>query len=72
MWQRPGVLLTPTAAQVPYGEVLLEMRRSVFCFVLPGDTASSRRLTDAMLSGCIPVFLGAPWHAMPFAGEVSE
>ena len=57
-------------AQMSYPQVMLEMRRTVFCFLLPGDTASSRRLSDIMMAGCIPVFLGAPWHAMPFAGEV--
>ena len=57
-------------AQVSYSQVMLEMRRTVFCFLLPGDTASSRRLSDIMMAGCIPVFLGAPWHAMPFADEL--
>ena len=57
-------------AQVSYSQVMLQMRRTVFCFLLPGDTPSSRRLSDIMIAGCIPVFLGAPWHAMPFADEI--
>lgn len=38
--------------------------------MIPGDTASSSRLTDVMLAGCIPVFVGPPWHAMPLASEI--
>ena len=34
------------------------MLHSTFCLVPSGDTASSRRLFDAMLAGCIPVFVG--------------
>jgi len=33
------------------------MRDSTFCLVPEGDTPSSRRLFDAMVSGCIPVFI---------------
>ena len=62
-------LLDPVA-QVTYPQVLMEMLRAIFWFLLPGDMPSSRRLTDIMLAGCIPVFLGAPWHAMPFAGKL--
>ncbi len=43
------------------------MQRSLFCLVIPGDTASSRRLTETVLAGCIPVFVGPPWHSMPLA-----
>lgn len=37
-----------------YGQV---MRDSTFCLIPEGDTPSSRRLFDAMMSGCIPVFI---------------
>ena len=47
-----------------------EMRRSTFCPVVAGDTASSARLTEVVLAGCIPVFIGEPWHSMPLAGDV--
>ena len=47
------------------------MRRSLFCVVLPGDTASSRRLTEAVLAGCIPVFTGSPWSSMALATEIN-
>ena len=38
-----------------------EMMSSTFCLVPTGDTPSSRRLFDAMLAGCIPVFVGIPY-----------
>ena len=47
------------------------MQRSTFCLLPPGETASSRRLTDVVLSGCIPVFIGPPWHAMPLARHLN-
>ena len=53
--------------QMPYEELQAQMHRSTFCLLPPGGTASSRRLTDVVLSGCIPVFIGPPWHAMPLA-----
>lgn len=56
--------------QVSHEELRYEMKRSIFCPIIPGDTQSSRRLTEVMLSGCIPVFLGPPWHSMPLAKEL--
>ena len=41
------------------------MQNSQFCLILQGDTPSSRRLFDAIVSGCIPVFTG-PKYSMPF------
>lgn len=38
------------------------MRNSTFCLIPEGDTASSRRLFDAMLAGCIPVFIGSEYE----------
>ena len=38
-----------------------EMRRASFCFVPPGDSATSSRLYDAITSLCIPVvIIGEP------------
>ena len=59
-----------TAQVVSHAVVRQEMQRSVFCLLLPGDTASSSRLTEAVLAGCIPVFLGPPWHAQPLAARL--
>lgn len=55
---------------VPHAEEMREMASSVFCPVLPGDTQSSRRLGEAFLAGCIPVFIGAPWHTLSMPGFV--
>ncbi|KDD71564.1 hypothetical protein H632_c4786p0, partial [Helicosporidium sp. ATCC 50920] len=57
-------------AHVEHSEVLRGMRRSRFCAIASSNAQSSRRLTEAVLSGCIPVFFGAPWHALPLAQHV--
>jgi hypothetical protein len=41
------------------------MHEAVFCLVPAGDTRSSRRLFDAVMAGCIPVFVG-PKYTLPF------
>lgn len=46
------------------------MRHSVFCPAFPGDAASTRRLSEIFLAGCIPIFLGPPYHSMPFSETV--
>ena len=35
-----------------------------------GDSQTSRRISEAILTGCLPVFPGAPYHTMPFADVV--
>ncbi len=48
-------------------QVMDRMRTTLFCLVLPGDSASARRTSEIFMSGCIPVFLGPPYGAMPLA-----
>jgi hypothetical protein len=43
---------------------------SAFCLVMPGDSQTSRRISEAILTGCLPVFPGAPYHTLPFADVV--
>lgn len=47
------------APPVSYGETRKTYARSIFCLLPPGDTLSTRRLSDIILSGCIPVFIGS-------------
>lgn len=42
-----------------------DMTNSQFCLVIEGDSPSSRRLFDAMVAGCIPVFIGSN-YSKPF------
>lgn len=42
---------------------------SKFCLMLPGDSQTSRRLPEAVMAGCVPVFLGPPFHSMPLANQ---
>jgi hypothetical protein len=45
-------------------------RRATFCPVVPSNAQSSRRLSEAVLSGCVPVFLGPPFHTLPLAQDI--
>jgi len=42
-----------------------DMTNSQFCLVIEGVSPSSRRLFDAMIAGCIPVFIGSN-YSKPF------
>jgi hypothetical protein len=48
-------------------QVVERMRGTLFCLVLPGDSASARRTSEIFMAGCIPVFLGPPFGSMPLA-----
>lgn len=50
-------------------QVMDRMRSTLFCLVLPGDSASARRTSEIFMAGCIPVFLGPPYGSMPLAEE---
>lgn len=46
------------------------MRNATFCLSMPGDSASTRRLSETIMAGCIPVFVGPPYASMPLADHV--
>ncbi|EIE21518.1 hypothetical protein COCSUDRAFT_66927 [Coccomyxa subellipsoidea C-169] len=52
--------------------VLEGMANSAFCLILPGNSQSSQRLTEAFLAGCIPVFIGPPWHSLPLTQKAED
>ncbi|KAK1392093.1 putative arabinosyltransferase ARAD1 [Heracleum sosnowskyi] len=56
-----------TAGEVGKAEAQHGMRRSVFCLSPAGDTPSSARLFDAIVSGCIPVIISDELE-LPFEG----
>eukprot|EP00927_Polykrikos_kofoidii_P062912 TRINITY_DN57713_c0_g1_i1.p1 TRINITY_DN57713_c0_g1~~TRINITY_DN57713_c0_g1_i1.p1 ORF type:complete len:806 (-),score=67.23 TRINITY_DN57713_c0_g1_i1:56-2425(-) len=43
-------------------ENIAALQRSVLCPVLPGDTPDRHRIYQAVLAGCVPVFLAWPSH----------
>lgn len=57
----------PTIQPESHMDMLESMSQHRFSLVLPGDTSSSRRLTDTMLAKSIPVFVGPPFHTLPFS-----
>ena len=52
-------------------DILAAMRRSVFCPVMAFGSQATRSLPAAALSGCLPVFFGPYFHALPFAGDIN-
>jgi hypothetical protein len=57
--------ICPAAAG--HDALLRDLAHARFCLIIPGDTASSRRLSEVMAAGCVPVFVGPPWHALPLS-----
>jgi hypothetical protein len=43
-----------------------KLAKARFCPVVSGDTASSNLLGEVISAGCIPVFLGPPYHSAPY------
>eukprot|EP01025_Chloroclados_australasicus_P033552 TRINITY_DN3425_c0_g2_i1.p1 TRINITY_DN3425_c0_g2~~TRINITY_DN3425_c0_g2_i1.p1 ORF type:complete len:437 (+),score=42.62 TRINITY_DN3425_c0_g2_i1:310-1620(+) len=51
-------------------DVLQQYHYSKYCFVIAGDSESSLRLTEVVLAGCVPIFVGEPFHALPFKQQI--
>jgi hypothetical protein len=65
-----GVAVDHSAGVASRRQSLDLMGRSKYCAVFaPGDRQSSVELGLAVRRGCIPVFLGPPFHAMPMAAN---
>ena len=47
-------------------QVTRHSENSVFCLVMSGKTQTARSLSEAFLAGCIPVFVGPPFHGLPY------
>lgn len=51
--------------------IIDKMKKSRYCAILPsGDRQATTQLPLAVQQGCIPVFLGPPFHAMPMVLDV--
>ncbi|XP_042461092.1 probable arabinosyltransferase ARAD1 isoform X2 [Zingiber officinale] len=61
------VMLEGSAGEAGKAAAQTGMRRSLFCLSPAGDTPSSARLFDAIVSGCIPVIVSAELE-LPFEG----
>eukprot|EP00884_Botryococcus_braunii_P021589 jgi/Botrbrau1/8113/Bobra.0308s0008.1 len=46
------------------------LSRTRFCPVILGDEQNSQHVVERYIAGCIPVFVGPPYHALPFEKEV--
>lgn len=70
----PDVMVQCSCSRCPghlgHAAMLQTMAETTFCVMIAGDVQSSRRITEAILTGCIPVFIGAPFHAMPLTDVV--
>lgn len=56
--------------RIDHRAVIKEMLHSRWCIVVAGDTQSSRRVSEVMLTGCVPIFIGPPWHILPFSRRI--
>lgn len=66
-----GAAARPGSNKSTHNSVFLKnLARATFCPVLPGDEQNSQHVVDRYLAGCIPVFPGPPYHALPFEKEV--
>jgi hypothetical protein len=53
-----------------HSETMREMLASNFCLTIAGRGSSSRRINEIILAGCIPVFVGPPWHVRPLTNHI--
>ena len=56
----------PHSIQRLDSQLTLGYLQSTFCFVLPGDSPSSKRLYDTIAGNCIPVIISDKWQ-LPFS-----
>jgi hypothetical protein len=54
---------------LPHTEYVGQLQRSVFCFIVRGDTSSSRRLFESIVAGCLPVIVSEGIE-LPFTKHV--
>lgn len=45
-------------------------RRARFCPVLASNAQSTRHLSEIIMAGCIPVFIGPPFHTLPLSMDI--
>lgn len=64
------IIGSPGYNEESHTQLIATLYRSVFCPVIPGDSQTSQHLTERYIAGCIPVFVGPPYHTMPFEKEV--
>jgi len=55
---------------VSFDALLAQMQDSKYCLLLPGDSASTRALSEMMMAGCIPVLVGPPYATLPMHEDV--
>jgi hypothetical protein len=71
---KPGVTIEAATAMKnasyqPHSAYLRRMMASTFCLAPRGDTASSRRVYEAIATGCIPVIIADKLH-LPFSRRI--
>ena len=47
-----------------------QYQQSSFCLIVQGDTPTTRRLYDALASGCVPIVMGDLALTLPFTSTV--
>lgn len=66
----PGVAASCLRRFKPQAVYLRELAAARFCLLLAGDTPSTTRVAEVLLSPCVPVFAGPPWPLLPLLPAV--
>lgn len=54
-----------TCALGNHSATMQEILTTNFCLTFSGDGMPSRRISEVIAAGCIPVLIGPPWHIRP-------
>lgn len=55
---------------IEHSSLQKKYRNARFCPVIASDSQSTRSLSEIVMAGCIPVFIGPPFHSLPLSTYV--
>jgi hypothetical protein len=65
-----GVASRSAGEQTDHSSFMKLLFRTRYCPVIAGDEQNSQHVVERYIAGCIPIFVGPPYHALPFETEV--
>lgn len=61
---KPGIDMSSERTKKEYD---LGFHTSKFCLIIPGDTTATSQAFNAMIAGCVPIFIAIDFRDLPFA-----